>query len=243
MTDSEKLIQRRLSELAERAYARGVCTYSDFLTLAEQALMPHDTGTEQTLYGGFSGAERAIACFGDDASLCAPIACLRISPLNAKFSDELTHSDFLGALMHLGLRREALGDILISGGSGYVFCLDSVADFITAELTRVKHTTVSVRRESSPPEDALPQPSAVELVVSSERLDAVVAALYHLSRGESQKLFIQEKIFINGRVQTGVSTAPRVGDIVSVRGYGRFIYLGIARETKKGRLRVSLSVY
>ncbi len=244
MTDDEKLTARRLSELAERSYSRSIAAYSDFLTLAEQALLPQSAnGTEYSLFGGFDGAERCLACFGEDAALYAPVACLRISPRNDKFSDDLSHSDYLGALMHLGLRRETLGDILLSGGNGYVFCLESVADFIISELTRIKRTSVSVRREDAPPSDALPQLKQAELVVSSERLDAVVAAVYHLSRGESQKLFIREKIFINGRICTNTSATPHEGDIISVRGCGRFVYRGIARETRKGRLRVILDIY
>lgn len=241
MTDEEKLLSKRLTELRIRAEMRGRCTYSDFLTLAEQSLLPD--GTDCVLFGGFDGAERRIACFGENAEICAPISCLCVYPLSAKFSDELSHGDYLGALMHLGLRRETLGDILLSGGNGYVFCLDSVADFICGELTRIKRTTVGVRREDSPPGDALPKPREVELVVASERLDALTAAAFRLSRSESQKLFVQEKVFINGRVCTNTSSAPHEGDIVSVRGRGRFVYLGIARETKKGRLRVSLGIY
>lgn len=244
MTDDEKLTARRLSELAERAYSRGIAAYSDFLTLAEQSLVPQSaSGTEYSLFGGFEGAERCIACFGEDAALYAPIACVRIAPLNAKFSDELSHSDYLGALMHLGLRRETLGDILLSGGNGYVFCLESVADFIISELTRIKRTSVSAAREDTPPADALPTLKSAELVVASERLDAIAAAVYHLSRGESQKLFVQEKVFINGRVCTNTSAAPHEGDVISVRGHGRFVYRGIARETRKGRLRVALDIY
>lgn len=244
MTEQEKLLTKRLSELAARAYRRGIPVYSEFLTLAEQSLLPQsvpDSG--YSLFGGYEGAERCIACFGPDAVEHAPVACIRINPLNVKFSDELAHSDFLGALMHLGLRRETLGDILLSGGSGYVFCLDSVADFIAAELTRVKRTSVCAARELSPPSNAFPHPERTELVVASERLDAVVSAVYHLSRAQGKKLFVQEKVFINGRVCTNTSAAPGPGDIISVRGHGRFVYRGALRETRKGRLRIELDVY
>ncbi len=170
MNDDEKLTAKRLTELAGRSYSRGIPCYSDFLTLAEQSLVPKSaSGTAYSLFGGFEGAERCIACFGEDAALYAPIVCLRISPLNAKFSDELSHSDYLGALMHLGLRRETLGDILLNGGNGYVFCLGSVADFIISELTRIKRTSVAAVREDAPPADALPTPKPAELVVASQR--------------------------------------------------------------------------
>jgi RNA-binding protein YlmH len=244
MTDEEKLLTRRLYELYDRAEQRYINTYSDFLTTYEQALIEQAVPEESyALCGGFDGAERAICCFGEGAAECAPAGWICVAPVMAKFADELTHRDFLGALMNLGIRRETLGDILISDGCGYVFCLDTVADFIIDQLERIKHTTVKAQRVPAPPENALPHPEEREIVVASERLDGLISGVYGLSRSESGRLLAQGKVFVDSRpCENGSAQLPE-GSVVSVRGYGRFIYRGSLRETRKGRLRVSVAVY
>lgn len=244
MTNEEKLLTKRLAELHDRAERRYTDEYSDFLSLAEQSLLPAAVpGEDYVLFGGFEGAERCLACFGEDAAERAPISCLRVSPTSEKFADALTHRDFLGSLMSLGIKRETLGDILIFEGSAYILCLEGVSDFILRNLDRIRRTTVRVSREASPPPDALPKPAEQDFIVASERLDALVAAVYKLSRSESQRLFTQGRIFINGKLCENPSATAHEGEIISVRGHGRFEYKGESGQTRKGRLKVTLAVY
>lgn len=244
MIDEERKTIKRLEELYSRMEARGINTYSEFLTLAEQALLPQAaSGGDYTLYGGFEGAERCIACFGEDAKSAAPIVCLKVSPVSQKFAEELTHRDCLGALMSLGLRREVLGDIVIFGKCAYIFCCSSVADFIAAELTQIHRASICCKKVEAPTELALRTPEEREIVVSSVRLDALVCAVWALSRSEGQKLIVQGKVFINGRETLGTSVTPAQNDIISARGLGRFIYCGVVKETKKGRLRAAVKVF
>ena len=92
------------------------------------------------------------------------------------------------------------------------------------------------------PQNALPQPEKAEFVVSSERLDVLVSAIYNMSRSKAQILFNQEKVFVNGAVKSG-SFVAKVGDKISVRGYGRFIYNGVLRRTKKDRCVIEALIY
>ena len=113
-------LKKRFAELAERADRSSIWQYSRFLTIAEQAeLLKLRLPVPVTLCGGIDGAERRIACFGSEALMgCEPeppVECVRISPLNPRFSGELTHRDFLGALMALGVTRDVMGDIIVSG--------------------------------------------------------------------------------------------------------------------------------
>jgi RNA-binding protein YlmH len=198
------------------------------------------------LKGGYDGAERRIAVFGSE-ELChwveePPIVCVKISPVAQKFADKLIHRDFLGSLMALGIRREVMGDIVICDNCGYLFCLESIADYIISELVSVRKTTVSCSI-SDFPETILTPPPIKELVVASERLDAVIAAVYKISRSESQSLISGGKVFLSGKLCLSSSEQIDDGTIVSVRGMGRFSYEGIERETKKGKLRVSVRVY
>lgn len=245
--ENESLLKNRLTELSDRAWRRASWVFSEFLTLAEQdTLLRLRLACPFTLWGGLESSERKIACFGSE-ELCGrpgtpPVVCLKIEPVARRFADDLSHRDFLGSLMALGIRREVLGDIEIADNVGYLFCLDSIAGFIRENLTSVRHTTVRCER-SEPPERLSSPPPVTELVVASERLDAAVAAVFRLSRGQAQELIDKEQVFISGRLASSSSADIKEGSVISVRHYGRFLYEGIERETKKGRLRVRVRIY
>ncbi len=251
MTDDVQQLKKRFAELGRRAFSRQSYTYTEFLTLHEQDVllgMRFEQGTAPfTLHGGFEGAERRLAQFGS-ADLCGyeekpPIACVFIKPVSAKFAEALTHRDFLGALMGLGLKRSVLGDIVLSDNAAYLFCVESVSGFIIENFTQVKRTTVTGALLEEVPVLLSRAPEAVNVNVASQRLDAVIAAVYRLSRSESQALFEQDKVFVNSRLTGSASLQPSPGDVVSVRGHGRFVYDGVAKETRKGRLFVTVRVY
>lgn len=240
-------MQKRFEDLASRSFERDCTVYSDFLGLSEiSELFAVRFSVPVNLWGGHDAYERAVACFGDreffEDNSDYPINCIKISPVNQKFADELSHRDFLGSLMGLGIRREMLGDIIINENCGYLFCADSICDYIIDNLTQVKHTTVKCIKFNEIPKNALPQPEKQELIVSSERIDVLVSAVYNLSRSKAQILFNQEKVFVNGISKSG-STVANVGDKISVRGFGRFIYNGVLRRTKKNRLVIEILIY
>lgn len=250
MNESERIFKNRVLELARRAFSRGCYVYSEFLTLDEQDMLCgmelDESCASFSLKGGFEAAERKVACFGDEG-LCGyteepPIACILISPLSRKFADELSHRDFLGSLMALGFRRSVLGDIILRDNSAYLFCLESVSPFIVEQLDKVKSTPVSCAVTEAP-EIAHELPELSSVNVASERLDAIIAAVYKLSRSESQQLISQGKVYVNSRLTENLSFSPEEGSIVSVRGFGRFIYEGVEKETRKGRLRVAVRVF
>lgn len=248
MDMNDEMLKKRLLELSARADARGRWMYTDFLTLAEQDILSRlRLATPYVLLGGTDTAERRVAAFGSEFQFGygpeAPVCCLEVSPTAQRFADELTHRDFLGSLMALGVRREVLGDIVIHENRGYVFCLDSIADYISEQLCQVRRTTVSVTVAEALPPALTTLPEISVLVVASERLDALVAAVYKVSRSESSKLFEQERVFVNSRAAKSSSAMPESGDIVSVRGLGRFRYEGISAQTRKGKLRVEVRIY
>lgn len=240
--------QKRFEELASRSNERGYAVYTDFLGLSEiSELCAVRFSVPVTLWGGYEDAERCVACFGDREYFTDntdyPVKCILIKPVNQKFADNLTHRDFLGSLMGLGIRREVLGDIIISENCGYLFCFDTISDYIIENLTQVRHTTVKCEVTDNIPVNALPQPENREIIVSSERLDVIVSAIYKMSRSQALPLFNTEKVFVNGAVKTSPSATVNVNDKISVRGFGRFIYKGVLRTTKKDRFVISVEVF
>lgn len=248
MIENDSALRRRFQELCDRAETRHCLIFSDFLNLHEQSVLQEmHLPYSFLLFGGYAAAERKIACFGtkDEAEVIenSPFVLLKIAPAQQKFADALTHRDFLGSILALGLRREMLGDIVLSENCGYVFCKESVAGFITDNLERVRHTSVRVTKTAELPQQLTEEPEPQSVVVAAERLDALLAAVFRLSRSEAQKLIAAERVFADSRVCTHPDTVVKENCIVSARGYGRFRYLGISRETKKGKLRVHIQLY
>jgi len=247
MTDDERYLVSRLKELSKRSFNRGIWTFSEFLTMSEQALVASASECSFELVGGFEAAERRIAVFGSEENCGyqyeAPLKVVKIEPVSKKFSDNLSHRDFLGSIMSLGIKREVLGDIVIRENTGYVVCLENIAEYLCDNIVQIKHTTVHCEVLDSMPEGAMSEPTEKEVLVSSERVDAVVSAVYNLSRSDSKELFDQKKIFIDSKSVISPSAALKEGNVVSVRGKGRFKYFGVVRQTKKGKIAVSVAVY
>ncbi len=247
MTDEEKRLAGRFEELSSRSFNKGIWVYSDFLTTGQQALLESMRLGAVTFWGGYDGAERRVACFGSE-DMCGYEACpdcvwLAIEPVSKKFADELTHRDFFGSVMALGLKREVLGDIIVYDNCAYLYCMESVSGYIAENLTQVKHTTVACREAEAPPVESVALPEGEEFVVASERLDAVISCVYNISRSVCKDIVEQGKVSVNSILVTNPSRMLEEHDTVSVRGKGRFIYEGIQRETRKGKLRALIRVH
>lgn len=239
------MIEKRFAELADRAETRFYTTFSDFLNLEEESVLNSlHFNIEHRLFGGYDGAERCIAAFGYNIdNQDYPIAVIKAEPVSAKFADKLSHRDFLGSLMGLGIKREVLGDIVISDNTGYIFCLKTIAEYILQNLGKVRHTTVKCSIVDELPETAVKKPEERQLIAASKRLDVLVSAVYNFSRSAVKELFTAGKIYVNSRLCENFSYIPKENDIISVRGCGRFVYNEVLGSTKKNRLIISVGVY
>ena len=210
-----------MNELSLRAYEKGYNTYSDFLNLNEISELKKSEHDKSNY----------------------PIKCIKIAPVRQKFADELNHRDFLGSLMNLGINRSTLGDIVISDNTAYLFCLSNIAQYICESCDRIKHTTVKCEILDSTPEVANKKPESEEFIISSQRVDAVICAVFKLSRNQATQLVNQEKVFINSKAAYKESLILKSGDIVSVRGFGKFVFVEKIKETKKGRSVFEIGIY
>lgn len=247
MADELNILKNRFRELSNRAQNRGAYFYSEFLNLYEQTVLSDEIKYGYTLFGGYDDSERKIACFGTENDFGypaqPPVAIIKIAPLSDKFSDNLSHRDFLGSLIGLGIKRETLGDIIIKENKGYLFCLESISQYIIDNLIKVKRTSVSCSLCESIPEDALPDPKEKMVIVSSLRLDVLISGVYDISRSKSSSLIDGEKVFINGKLAKSNSVNIENGSMISVRGYGRFKYTEILGNTRKDRIRILCEIF
>ncbi len=252
VTDQElRQSRKRFLELAEKSYRQSVYCFTGFLDMAQLDLfygMQRELShVPCTLFGGHAGSERQMVRFGSDEMMGYeepfPIVCLEIRPLQEKFADRLTHRDFLGACMNLGIDRSTLGDILLRENTAYLFCTEVIADYVAESLTRVRHTSVACRRYAGATGDLQPVRERREYQVTSERLDSVAARVFGLSREAGRQLLQERKVSVNGRIRESGSSTPKEGDIISVRGYGKFVYQGMTHRTRKGKCNIAVDVY
>lgn len=250
MREDNELLRRRFTELARRSDAQSTFTFTGFLGLAEQSALTacgrELGGVRTTLFGGAVGCERVVCRFGSEEELGYaedfPIVCIKAEPKSRKFAEALTHRDYLGAIMNLGIERETVGDIVLTEDATYIFALSDIADYIISSLSRVRHTDL-VLSLTEPPEEALYHTEERRIQISSERLDAVIARVFSLSRDDAQGLFVKRLVFADGREIPSTSYTPKAGEVISVRGKGRFIYRGQIGLTRKGKLSVAVEVY
>lgn len=251
MSGESELLKKRFVELAQKSYSSDVFTFTDFLGLAEQSAFAEVKrelgGVRYTAFGGAEGTERVVIRFGSEEelgySLPFPITVIKAAPASQKYADKLTHRDFLGAILNLGIERHTLGDIVIIDNVGYIFALDSIAGYIAESLTKVKRTDVRAEVITDLPEGELYRTERKNVQISGERLDAVVAKVFSLSRDEAQTLFKRGLVFADGREIESTSYTPKKNEKISVRGHGRFIYIGQQSLTRKGKMNIAVDVY
>ncbi|OUP50848.1 YlmH/Sll1252 family protein [Lachnoclostridium sp. An181] len=250
MQKEEMLLQKRLIELSALSWQRGYVTFSDFLNLNElnilHSIPKGELSGTYALFGGYEYAERQMAAFLPDA-LCYeyhyPIQILKISPLQKKFAEKLTHRDYLGALLNLGIERSKTGDILTLEDGAVVFVHEKIAAFITENLTRIRHTSVMANPVSIESFVYKPSFETIKGTVASVRLDSLLSLAFSSSRTKLSALIEGGSVFVNGKLVTSNGYHPKEGDIISVRKFGRFIYAKCGETTRKGRCFVELHKY
>lgn len=245
-TDKEdKLVLSRAEDavlLAEKNYQ--VKTVG-FLNPVQRALIEKNIFTPDNLSvsfeGGYEGAERTIM-------VCVPeyvgfelSNILTAIKLEGRNVSALTHRDYLGSLMGLGITRENIGDILCTQNGAIVFVKNDIADYILLNLDKVGRC--GIKAEVCGLKDvAIPKPKTREIkgTVSSLRLDSVLSLAAGISRGRAAELIGQGVISLNWEVCESVSEKLCEGDLISARGLGRMRLEKVGGMTRKGRIGVTI---
>lgn len=247
----EKLFLGRARDMAKRAFERGFFVYGNFMSAGELSLLEVDEQTAGcfSVYGGYDEAERVVAAFGSEEIFgyppSFPVRALCINCRSEKYAEPLTHRDYLGALVGLGISRDALGDIIVREDHGaYVFCLDKMAEYICSALVKVRRTDVEVRNADEAMASKIKREYENRVVVAaSDRLDALAAAVFGLSRAAAHSLAEKGLIFVNGIAVPDPSFRPSNDSVISVRGSGKFVYRQVCGNTGSGRVRVNVDIY
>lgn len=248
--EKDEFFLKRIRELANLSYQRDIVTFSDFLNLNEQnmvsSLKRQFPQIVMETFGGYENAERQMVAFHPDALTFTweyPIDCLKIEPKAIKFSESLTHRDYLGALLNLGIERSVIGDIVVQEKAAWFFCQNKMTDFFLDNLCCVRHTNILITKVDDPDELPRPKLEAINGTCASVRLDSLISLAFKASRSSMVSYIEGGQVFVNGKLITSNGYEPKEGDIISVRGKGRFIFDGMSHQTKKGRCGVHILRY
>ncbi|MBQ4522554.1 MAG: DbpA RNA binding domain-containing protein [Lachnospiraceae bacterium] len=247
----QEWLLKRIMDLAEKSYRNNLYTYTHFLNPEELscflAKKEDFASFAYQVFGGNENCERKMIGFGNPQELGYegefPIQLIKISPLLLKFAKDFSHRDVLGAIMHLGIERDVIGDIMVKDKFAYVYCESSITEFIIEHLEKVRNTNVKCEVADLSLPELSPTLKEEKVIVASLRLDALICAVFKLSRKEVLEYFRSKKVFMDYAVVENNSVKVKEGSIISVRGFGKICFKHICGETKKGKIMVVYDRY
>ena len=230
--------------------------YTDFLDMYQISLVQNFLKKIQfqnyKLYGGYEDAERKILIIYpekyDDNMLKKNydkiLKVIRIQ-LPEEEKGKYTHRNYLGGIVKLGLKREKVGDILVGEDGADIVTLDTFADVLKTQLptlTRFENAQIDIENIQNIRKLEI-KIEEVTIIVPSLRLDNIVSDLARTSRSKASEIISQERVFINGQNETKNSKAVKLGDIITIRGKGRFVIKEFTGTTRSGRTVVLVEKY
>lgn len=242
ISDKDELFYSKIDDAVCLCLTRQKPYFFSFLSERKQALAKRYLDSvyfeNYTFFGGYENSERKVlGLFFDEQRAKFPVSAIEFRYRNC---DKLTHRDFLGALMSLGIERETVGDILVEDGRCIVFIKSELKDYITSQLFKIGNTGIKIQDADL---NSLPKGRGFEetdYTVSSLRLDNIVAAITNLSREKTKVLILSGNVSLNFIKTQNVSGILNQGDTLTVRGKGKFVLNGVLGETRKGRIRISV---
>jgi len=247
----EKAFVDRALEWIERSAHQHELKRTDFLDPRQSQIVSMLVNREPDaafrLDGGYPEAERCRAIIGPDyrGLDSEPNGLAVLSVTGAGISQlELDHGDYLGAILGLGLKRDRIGDIHVHDEFCHIIVLEEMADYLNIHLRQVHR--VNVLTEVLPLEalqTVIPTLETLSLTVASMRLDGIASDVYRISRAKIVDPIRAGRCRVNWKTEDNVAAALREGDVVSIKGLGRFKVLEVDGVTKKGRMRVKIGKY
>lgn len=239
-----KVIDKALGVLKNHDYR---CT--DFLNPYELknsiAALNSIDDIKYSVYGGYDESERKVIYiypyYVFEEELECPIGALTIEG-NFKFK-EVSHKDYLGSILGLGIKREKIGDILIHTNFCQVVVKNDIKDYIIFNMNKVARNNISVKEISiSDIKKVDIKYKEISFTVSSNRIDSIVSSIYNISRQEANKIISSNRVYIDYEPINNVSKKVDTNSLISVRGKGRCIISDIGDVNKKGRLRIKAKI-
>ncbi len=225
------------------------CRYTDFLNPYELknaiAVLNSIDDIKYSVYGGCGGSERNVIYmypyYVPEEDIESPISALMIEG-NFKFK-EVSHKDYLGSILGLGIKREKIGDILIHKNFCQVVVQNDIKDYIILNMTKVARNNISVKEILISDIQKIDiNYKEIGFTVSSNRIDCIVSSIYNISRQEANKIISSNRVYVDYEPINNISKKIEANSLISVRGKGRCIISDIGDVNKKGRLRIKAKI-
>ncbi len=234
----DKLIVSRVEDGVASALQRYSTRFIGFLdghgvSVAKKAAAGYGN---VAFYGGYEGAERVYMCiYPEYEQITADDYPLQAVTATARPTAQLTHRDWLGSLMSLGIRRDAVGDILTDGSRGVIFLSSTVVDYVMTQLDKVGGEGVKLQKGYTSPLPVGGGFQEIRLTVASARLDCIVGALCSYSRSKAETVIASGLVTVDSAECLSTSKKVVGGSMITVRGKGKFIIDSCSEMTRKGR--------
>lgn len=244
MNNDDKLIANRLLDYANQCYQRNIPVVTDFLDLYKQSIFHSILHKMPPIcwkaIGGYDLAERKVILFKPYEEFPDPeiFSTIKIQASNNKYREQLTHRDYLGSILNLGITREKIGDIIIKSDATYLFCSLNITDFLLDNILKIKNTFVRTELVYLDHLEFTPNYKEIKGSVASLRLDSVIALGFSGSRSHLISYIETGKVSVNGQIITSNGYSLKVNDLISVRGLGKIKFINTICETKKNRQMV-----
>lgn len=252
----DKILLSQILDKIEMVEKKNKMEYTDFLDLAQiklvQKFIDRIKIENYMSYGGFEQAERKIFVIYPEKfnstvvekNLSNIVQIIRIE-LPDDLKGKYTHRDYLGAVIKLGIERKKVGDIIVDSNGADIIIDKDVSKFLAdnlGSLTRFSKSTITVQNI----EDLRPveiRKEELEIIVSSLRLDNVISELARCSRNKALDIINTERVFVNFECETKKTKQIKPGDMVTIRGKGRFFIKEIVGQTRSGRTVIKIEKF
>lgn len=246
--DEDKILISRIMDALSAAEEKNILRNTQFLNGHEINLakkIADNFNVQYGFYGGYDEAERCIlVCYPDFLYPEDDDIPIKVIKAQTKNKSRLSHRDYMGAVLNLGIKREKIGDIVVCDDCGYIFCMDDISDYIVSQIEKIGNCGVLLgvsdfNNVSVPPKKF----KEITDSVSSIRLDALVSSAVGISRNEASSLIQKGGVSVNWEVRDKNDFKPEEGDMLSIHGFGRVLFYKIGGSSKKGRIFVTLRRY
>lgn len=224
-----------IAEKANRVmYTSEFCTPDIWKKLKE---LQSSLGIIVSYDGIFNSSERKIIAFSNEEVYEFPLKLMKIHN-KSKFTS-VSHRDYMGAIMSLGIARGKLGDFVVASDSCYVAVCEDISDYIINNLTSIGKNPCTVE-ECNTYEIEVPDISfeAFNLIVSSLRLDCVVSEICKISRSRALELINSGSVLLNYMPTREKSVVVKYEDTITIRGFGKYKLQCSVGTTSKQRIKI-----
>lgn len=253
--EEDRLLVSKLLDKVEFVEKKNNVENTDFLDMHQRAILEKVLKNikykNYVIFGGYENAERTMIIiypekletvfennYFDYNNLVQIIRIKLPNEMRGKYS----HRDYLGAIVKVGIKREKVGDIIVSIDGADIIATKEMSEYLKASLSELTRFSKSNFEIHSIEElnIAPPKTEIINIIIPSMRMDSIVSEIVRTSRSKAMELISSERVFINSEVVTKNSKILKENDMITVRGKGRFKVSKILNSTKKGNLVIEI---